>query len=143
VFIGEYQYNIDDKNRLLIPTRFRPELAEGAVVTRGLDNCLFIYTHAEWLKLSTKLADLPLGQAKSRAFARLMLAGAMEVDLDKQGRIILPDYLKQFAGLNKAVVVTGLFNRLEIWDQKTWEAYKQGTEEQSGEIAETLGALGV
>jgi len=143
VFIGEYQYNIDDKNRLLIPTRFRPELADGAVVTRGLDNCLFIYTPSEWLKLSTKLAELPLGQAKSRAFARLMLAGAMEVALDKQGRIILPDYLKQFAGLNKAVVVTGLFNRLEIWDQTVWETYKQSTEEQSSEIAEALGALGV
>ncbi|MFH0874168.1 MAG: division/cell wall cluster transcriptional repressor MraZ [Candidatus Komeilibacteria bacterium] len=143
MFIGEYQYNLDDKNRLLVPAKFRAKLGKGAVVTRGLDNCLFIYPQAEWLKLSGKISDLPIGQAKSRAFARLMLSGAMEVEFDSQGRITLPEYLKSFAGLKKSVVVAGLMNRLEIWDQVKWRKYQTETERDSTEIAENLGSLGV
>lgn len=143
MFIGEYQYNLDDKNRLLVPAKFRAKLGKGAVVTRGLDNCLFIYPQAEWLKLSGKISDLPIGQAKSRAFARLMLSGAMEVEFDGQGRITLPEYLKQFAGLKKAVVLAGLMNRLEIWDEVKWRKYQSETERDSTDIAENLGSLGV
>lgn len=143
MFIGEYSHTIDEKSRLAIPIRFRPELSEGAVITRGLDNCLFLFTCAEWQKLAEKLANLPFSQANTRAFARLMLAGAMDVTLDKQGRIILPDYLKEFAGLKKQVVITGLYNRLEIWEAQTWAKYKQSTENQSEEIAERMGELGV
>ncbi len=143
MFIGEYQYSIDDKNRLALPARFRARLAKGSVVTRGLDNCLFVYTREEWQKLSVKLAALPISQAKSRAFARLMLAGAMEIVLDKMGRFVVPDYLKQFAGLGKNVVIAGLYDRLEIWDAKIWDQYKQKTEKESNDIAETLGELGV
>lgn len=143
MFIGEYNHSIDQKGRLAIPSKFRSAFTKGLVVTRGLDNCLFVYTIAEWKKLAEKLANLPINQANTRAFARLMLAGAMDVELDKQGRIMLPEYLRNYAKLSKATVVTGLFNRLEIWAEPEWEKYKRGTEKQSTAIAEALGELGV
>ncbi len=126
-----------------MPVKFRVKLAKGAVVTRGLDNCLFLYTGAEWKDLAERLAKLPISKANTRAFARLMLAGAMDVSLDKQGRVILPDYLRKYAGMDKNVVIAGLYNRLEIWDEARWETYKSGTEKSSGDIAEQLGELGV
>jgi MraZ protein len=143
MFIGEFKHAIDDKSRLAVPVKFRAALADGAVVTRGLDNCLFLYPKAEWEKLAEKFANLPLAQANTRAFTRLMLAGAMEVPLDKQGRVLLPDYLKEFAGLKKNAVLAGLYNRLEIWDETVWAKYKKQTEESSGDIAEKLAELGV
>lgn len=143
MFIGEYQHTIDEKGRLAIPIKFRNDLAKGAVATRGLDNCLFLYSLDEWQKLADKLSKLPISKANSRAFSRLMLAGAMDVELDKQGRVILPDYLRRYSGMKKNVVVAGLYNRLEIWDTATWEKYKQGTEKSSGDIAEKLGELEV
>ena len=143
MFIGEYKHNLDDKGRLAVPQKFRAKLSEGAVITRGLDNCLFLYTKEEWEKLASQLAALPISQANTRAFARLMLAGAMDVSLDKQGRVILPDYLRKYAGVSKKVVVAGLYNRLELWDEEQWEAYKTKTEDNSSDIAEALGELGV
>jgi len=143
MFIGEYHHSLDSKNRLALPAKFKTQLTKGAVVTRGLDGALFIYTKDEWQKLSDKLATLPLAKAKSRAFVRLMLAGAMELNVDKQGRVVVPDYLKVFAGLNKSVVIAGVLNRLEIWDDKRWLRYKAETEKDSTEIAETLGELGI
>ncbi len=143
MFIGEYSHNLDDKGRLAVPSKFRGDLATGAVVTRGLDNCLFLYTKEEWQKLADKLANLPLSQKNTRAFARLMLAGAMDVELDKQGRVVLPDYLREYADLSKKVVVTGLYSRLEIWDEGKWKEYKKDTEKDSEDIAEALGELGV
>jgi len=143
MFIGEYLHSLDEKGRLSIPKKFRSDLATGAVVTRGLDKCLFLYTKAEWQKLAETLASLPFAQANSRAFARLMLAGAMDVEVDKQGRIILPEYLRTFGGLTKNVVVAGLYNRLELWDEKMWTEYKAKTESESEAIAEQMGALGI
>ena len=143
MFIGEYNYNLDDKNRLAVPTKFRKFFNDGAIITKGLDNCLFIYTKKEWDKLVKRLANLPISQAKSRAFSRLMLAGAMDVNLDKQGRMIMPDYLKAFAGLNKKVVMAGLYNRLEIWDEKMWSKYQRTSEKDSNDIAEGLVDLGI
>lgn len=143
MLIGEYHYSIDDKARLAIPVKFRPNLSKGAVVTRGIDACLFLYSKKEWDILAKKLAQLPLSQSKTRAFSRLMLAGAMDVEVDKQGRIILPDYLRKYAGINKRVVIAGLYNRLEIWDETKWEEYKKQTEGESTDIAETLSNLGV
>jgi MraZ protein len=143
MFIGEYTHNIDQKGRLAIPIKFRQDLAKGAVVTKGLDDCLFLYTKEEWGKLAAKLADLPISKSNTRAFARLMLAGAMDVELDAQGRIVLPEYLRKYADLKKKVVVAGLYSRLEIWDESKWEVYKKGTEKSSGDIAEALGELGV
>lgn len=143
MFIGEFRHSLDDKGRLAIPVKFRGDLESGAIVTRGLDGCLYVYTAAEWQKLADKLAALPMSQSKARAFARLMLAGAMDVETDKQGRVVLPDYLRKYAGLKKDVVIAGLYNHLELWDEKAWNAYKAKTEKDSGDIAEELGGLGV
>lgn len=143
MFIGEYNHTLDDKGRIAIPIKFRLALKKGAVVTRGLDHCLFVYTAAEWNKLAEKLVNLPISQADSRAFARLMLAGAMEIEVDKQGRAMVPDYLRQFAHLQKNVIVAGLYNRLEIWDADMWQQYKKQTEAESNTIAERMGQLGV
>ena len=143
MFIGEYTHNLDEKGRLAVPKKFRTALSKGAVVTKGLDNCLFLYTKSEWEKLAEKLANLPFSQANTRAFARLMLAGAMDVKVDKQGRVILPEYLRSFAGLKKNTIVAGLYNRLEIWDQKNWEVYKTKTEGESNQIAEQMFDLGI
>lgn len=143
MFIGEYYHHIDSKGRLAIPVKFRQSFEEGAVVTKGLDECLFVYPKSEWQKLAEKLARLPISQANTRAFSRLMLAGAMDLEIDKQGRVILPEYLRRYAAMQKKVVITGLYNRLEIWDEDKWNTYKSGTEKSSGQIAEALGELGV
>ena len=143
MFIGEYQHNIDQKGRMAIPAKFRGQLKKGAVVTRGLDNCLFLYTREAWEKIAKKLAELPISQAKARAFSRLMLAGAMDLDIDSQGRINLPDYLQKYANLDKKVIVAGMYDRMEIWNEEAWGKYKSGAESESVAIAETLGELGV
>ena len=143
MFIGEYSHSLDDKGRVAVPVKFRAALKGGAVVTRGLDNCLFLYTKKAWQELAGKLAKLPISKANTRAFARLMLAGAMDVDFDNQGRIMLPEYLRKFAGLKKKLVIAGLYDRLEIWDEVAWSKYKRGTEKKSAAIAEALGELGV
>lgn len=143
MFIGEFHHTLDDKGRMSIPVKFRADLAQGAVVTRGLDRSLFLYPKDEWQKLAEKLAALPFGQADTRAFARLMLAGAMEVEIDKSGRVLLPEYLRTYAGLSKDAVVAGLYNRLEIWDEATWKDYAAKTEAEGNAIAERLHDLGV
>jgi len=143
MFIGEYTHNIDDKGRLAIPSKFRTKLGKGAVVTRGLDGCLWLFSMTEWAKIAPKLAGMPLTQSKSRAFARLMLAGAMDVATDKQGRVNLPVYLRQYAALKGGVVLAGLFNRIELWDEKAWRSYSSKTEKASDEIAEQISDLGI
>ncbi|MEK7556705.1 MAG: division/cell wall cluster transcriptional repressor MraZ [Patescibacteria group bacterium] len=143
MFIGEYTHAIDDKGRVSVPAKFRAKLQEGVVITRGLDHCLFIYPKKEWGTLAEKLSLLPLSQKQSRAFARLMLSGAWDVELDSQGRVMLPASLRAYARLGKQVVITGLYNRLELWDEGAWLAYKQETEERSDDIAESMSALGV
>lgn len=143
MFIGEYSHTIDAKKRLALPSKFRGELGGKVVVTRGLDDCLFVYPMKVWEVLAEKLGNLPVGEATTRSFIRLMLSGATDVDMDSQGRVLLPEYLKEYAGLEKEVTVAGLFNRLEIWDTKKWSAYKENAEKNSGEIAEQLGKLGV
>ncbi len=143
MFIGEYRHSIDEKGRIAVPTKFRKDLSRGAVITRGLDNCLYVYTLAEWKQLAQKLATLPISKANTRAFARLMLAGAMDVSLDKQGRVVLPEYLREYANLTKKAVMTGLYSHLEIWDQDAWEKYKKATEKDSSSIAEALDGLDV
>ena len=143
MFIGEYQHNIDEKGRMAVPVKFRGQLGKGAIVTRGLDHCLFVFTEIECRALAKKLVALPLVQANSRAFARLMLAGAMEAALDSQGRILLPDYLRRYAGLKKQAVVAGVYNRIEIWEEGAWQQYKAKTEDNSDEIAEKLSELGI
>jgi MraZ protein len=143
MFIGEYNASIDDKARVSIPAKFRASLKAKVVVTRGLDNSLVLYTLDEWKKLAEKLASLPISTANTRAFSRLMLAGAMDCDIDKQGRIVLPGYLKEFANITKKLVFAGLYNRIEIWSEESWTSYKKKTEKLSNQIAEDLGDLRV
>ncbi|MGH9857143.1 MAG: division/cell wall cluster transcriptional repressor MraZ, partial [Acidobacteriota bacterium] len=138
MFIGEYAHTIDSKGRLNFPAKFRQEVKGDVVITRGLDRCLFVYPMAEWETLATRLSQLPLSHKKSRAFARLMLAGAWDARLDGQGRIMLPEYLRTYASLGKHVIVTGLYNRIEIWDEDAWNNYKTETEAASDDIAEAM-----
>ena len=143
MFIGEFQHNLDQKGRIAIPAKFRKDFEDGLIITRGIDKCLFIFSKSEWNKLAEKLSELPLAQANSRAFARLMFSGAVDEDLDNQGRILIPDYLRNYASLKKQLVINGLFNRLEIWDKNIWQDYKNKTENSSEEIAERLSQLGI
>jgi len=143
MFLGEYSHNLDLKGRLALPAKFRTELKKGAVITKGIDECLFVFTKTEWRKLADKIVTLPITQSNSRAFTRLMLAGAAEAPIDGQGRVLLPDYLRQYARLDKEAVVIGLYARVEIWDKKVWEKYKYRTERQSEKIAEQLRELGI
>ena len=143
MFIGEYQHIIDAKKRVAIPARFRETFSGKAVLTRGLDTCLFVYPLRVWEDIATKLGSMPIGESSTRSFVRMMLAGAVDVDVDSQGRVLVPDYLKQYATLEKNVIVAGLFNRLELWDVEVWERYKQSAEKNQDEIAEQLGRLGV
>lgn len=143
MFIGEYSHTVDLKKRLALPSKFRKELGKKAVVTRGLDKCLFVYPMKAWNELAQKLGTMPVGESATRSFVRLMLAGATDVDIDRQGRILLPEYLKDYAGLKRSVTIAGLFNRLEIWDSVKWKTYKRSAEKNTDEIAEQLGKLGV
>ena len=143
MFLGEYLHTVDNKNRLAIPAKFRADLKQGAVITRGLDNCLFLFTRKDWQKLVAKISSLPLSQSKARSFARMMLMGAMEVSLDKLGRVLLPEYLKQFAGLDKKVVIGGVLDRIEIWDEVKWNEYKKKSERNVEQVAEDMGELGI
>lgn len=142
MFIGEYQYLIDEKKRVSIPPKFRKEIGKKAVITRGLDGCLFLYSLSEWKKLAEKLGKLPLGQADARGFQRIMLSGAMEVSIDNLGRILIPDYLKDYARLKKKVVVVGLYNHIELWDETRWKQYQAKSEKEVGDMAERLSQLG-
>ncbi len=143
MLIGEYKHNLDAKKRLSIPSKFRKELGEGAVITRGLDNCLFVFPQSAWAKLAERLGNMPIVQQDSRSFARLLLSGAVEVEFDSLGRILVPEYLKSYAGLKKIAVVAGLYTRLEIWDEEKWENYKANLEKNSDSIAEKLTELGI
>lgn len=143
MFIGEYAHSIDEKGRTAIPSKMRRDIGSGAVVTRGIDNCLWLFPKKEWTILAEKLASLPLSDANSRAFARLMLAGAMEVEFDSQGRALLPSYLRSYASLKKNAIVAGLYNRLEIWDAEKWSEYKKQTEKATDQIAKHMADLGV
>lgn len=143
MFIGEYNHNLDDKGRLAIPAKFRTILKKGAVVTKGLDDCLFLYSKEQFEKIAAKFAALPLSQSKARAFSRHMLAGAMDLEFDNQGRITLPEYLRKFSGLHKSIIIAGLYNHLEIWNEASWNKYKKESEKNSNAIAEELGDLGI
>lgn len=143
MLIGEYQHNLDPKKRLAVPAKLRAEIGPKAVITRGLDSCLFVYPLKEWEMVVQKLSQLPMGQEDTRSFVRLMLAGAQEVEIDSLGRVLIPDYLKNYASLEKEVVITGLFNRLEVWDKKKWDKYKESVEKDTDKLAERLGDLGV
>lgn len=143
MFLGEYKHSIDEKGRMAVPVKFRVSFEDGLVITKGLDHCLFVFGKKEWEVIADKIKALPFSQANARAFSRLMLGGAMEAKLDVQGRILLPDYLREYAGLKKQSIIAGLYNRLEIWDEESWKKYKEKTEASAEEVAEKIGELGI
>ena len=143
MIIGQYNYNLDPKKRLTIPPKFRSVLSKGAILTRGIDGCLFLYPQKQWNELAEKLSKLPLSQVNARSFARVMIAGAMDGKLDSLGRILIPDYLKDYAKLDKKVVIAGLYDRIEIWNEENWQKYGATTGTQVENIAEGLKELGI
>lgn len=138
MFMGEFQHNIDAKGRMIVPAKFRQELGERFIVTRGLDQCLFVYPMDEWEILEEKLKKLPLTKKDARAFTRFFFSGATECEVDKQGRINIPANLRAYAGLDKECVVIGVSNRIELWAKENWEAYVVESEASFAEIAENL-----
>ncbi|OQB06034.1 MAG: cell division protein MraZ [bacterium ADurb.Bin212] len=142
MFIGEHSHTLDDKNRLSIPVKFRASLASGCVVTRGLDHCLWIYPAQSFNQLAEKISELPITQKNARSFSRLMLAGATELEIDKSGRVVLPKYLIEYAGIGSKVSVNGVYDRIEIWPEQKWKEFKKEMEDNSEEVAENLDQLG-
>ncbi|MRH42157.1 division/cell wall cluster transcriptional repressor MraZ [Aquibacillus halophilus] len=138
MFMGEFQHTIDAKGRIIVPAKFREGLGDMFVVTRGLDQCLFAYPMNEWRILEDKLKKLPLTKKDARAFTRFFFSGAVECEVDKQGRINIPAPLRKYATLDKDCVVIGVSNRIEFWSTNEWEAYVEGSEESFAEIAENM-----
>ena len=138
VFMGEYQHTLDEKGRVIVPAKFREGLGESFVMTRGLDKCLFVYPQSEWEILEQKLKSLPMTRADARSFVRFFLSGATECALDKQGRIVIPTLLRDYATLDRDIVVLGVSNRVEIWSQERWQEYSDAAAESFADIAEGL-----
>ena len=143
MLIGEYLHKMDSKGRLIIPAKFREELGDNFVATRGLDDCLFIYPMDEWENFSEKIASTPVTNKNARFFSRFFISGATESTLDKQGRINIPSNLQEYAGLEKEVVVIGLTNRIELWAKENWDQFLETAEESTDEIAAAMEDLGI
>lgn len=143
MLLGEYTHTLDPKKRLSLPSKFRKEMGKTVVLTKGLDMCLFLYSVKEWEKVAGKLSGSSTGQSDMRAFNRFLLAGAVELDVDSLGRILVPDFLKDFAELKSKVIITGVHDRAEIWDEVRWGEYKKKIAEQADALAQKLGELGV
>ncbi len=139
MFIGEYLHTLDPKNRISLPAKFRKDLGRAVVLTRGLDHCLFVYPQKAWVKEAEVRAVHAGGTAAARGLARLFLSGAMESDVDSVGRVLVPDHLRSFAGLKSKVVIAGVANRIEIWDETAWKTYTAGIERDADAFAEKLG----
>lgn len=143
MFKGEYQHALDEKNRLTVPSKFREGLGDSFVITRGLDNCLFAYPAEEWSKLEEKLKALPFTRSDARSFARFFFSGAVDAEVDKQGRVIVPSNLKEHAKIDRDVVIIGVATRVEIWAKAEWEAFREKTEASYEEIAEKIVDIGI
>lgn len=138
MFIGEFRHTVDDKGRLIVPVKLREGLGGSFIVTRGLDVCLFAYPLTEWNVMEQKLKNLPITRADARAFMRLFFSGAVEVEKDKQGRILIPQNLRDYAKLDHEAVVIGVSNRVEVWADKVWKQYSDEKNSSFEEIAEQL-----
>jgi MraZ protein len=138
MFMGEYNHNVDTKGRMIVPAKFRDELGDSFIVTRGLDKCLFAYPMNEWKIIEEKLKTLPLTKKDARAFTRFFFSGAIECEVDKQGRINIPSSLRTYADLEKECVVIGVSERVEIWAKESWTSYVEDSEESFSDIAENL-----
>lgn len=142
MFIGEYEHNLDEKNRISLPKAFRGSFGKKLVMTRGLDNCLFAYPKGSWEKVAAKLQELSFAQADTRGFNRFILSGASEVEVDGAGRVLIPEHQRVFAGLKKKVVFAGVSDRVELWDLDRWTTYKAKIEKDAERMAEKLGEIG-
>ncbi len=143
MLLGEFKHNLDSKNRVTVPAKLRMELGESPVLTRGLDNCLFIYPNRDWQIFMEKLSKLPLGQAKVRNFKRFILSGASEIKIDEMGRVLIPEPLKKYSNLKKEVVIIGVGDRIELWNEDVWNKYIAAAEKESGDLAEGLSEFGI
>lgn len=143
MLIGQHTHTIDLKKRLSLPAKFRKELGKKVVLTNGLDHCIFVYPLKEWEKIATKLSELGMGNAGTRSFNRFMLSGAEEVDIDSAGRILVPDFLKEFAHLKEKVILVGVQSRVEIWDETAWNEHTKKISEEADTLAEKLGEMGL
>lgn len=144
MFIGEYSHNIDEKGRLAVPAKFRMLLKNGGVVARSLDNyCLTLYPKEQWNEIAEKLANISLNQSHARAHARLVLSSAFNAEFDSQGRINVPERLRAFSKIDKKAVITGVYDKLEIWNEENWAKYKEQAEADSERVVEGLGELGL
>jgi len=143
MLMGQYEHTIDAKGRVIIPAKFREELGEKFVLTKGLDNCLFVYSLEEWKNIEAKLKTLPLTKKDARAFTRFFLAGAVECEIDKQGRILIPGNLREHAKIEKDVIFIGVSTRVEIWSKEVWKEYSNNTDVSFEEIAEHLDDLDI
>jgi len=142
MLIGEYSHKLDAKKRVALPAKFRKEIGKKSIITRGLDKCLFVYQWDEWQKVAEALSNLSTGKQDTRNFVRIFLSGAAEVETDSLGRILIPEHLKKYAGLEEKVIIAGVYKRIEIWDEKRWENYKSRIESETDMIAEKLGEIG-
>src|SRR3989344_1195482 len=142
LLIGEYEHTLDEKKRISLPKAFRTGLGKRVVMTRGLDNCLFVFSREAWDTFAMKMQSLSFANADTRGFNRFMLSGAAEVDVDGVGRILIPDHQKAFAGLRKRVVFTGVSDRVEIWDAERWGTYKRKIDRNADKLAQKLGEIG-
>lgn len=142
MFIGEYTHAIDKKNRIIIPSKFREQLNDKFIITKGLDGCLYVYTTEEWSNLEEKLKKLPLTNKNARAFVRFFFSGANEINVDKQGRALISQSLLSYAKIKKEVVSIGVSNRIEIWSKENWEEYNN-SDINMDEIAEQMNELGI
>lgn len=143
MLVGQYLHTLEEKGRLAIPKKFREELGKRAVLTKGLDGCLFLFSGERWQAFTSKLAKMSLTKRDSRSFVRFLTYAAAEVEFDRQGRVLIPEHLRGFAGLTKNVVVAGALERIEIWDQRRFNAYLLRIEKESEKIAERLEELGL
>lgn len=143
MLLGEYNHNIDEKGRVSVPSKFREDLGTSFIVTKGLDECLFAYSKAEWIKFEEKLKSLPLTNTNARNFVRFFFSGATECEVDKQGRINIPQNLREYASLSKELCIIGVSTRVEIWNKEKWENYTSPDNMDVDDIASQMSDLGI
>lgn len=143
MFYGEYQHTVDPKGRAIVPSKFRDGLGDKFIMTKGLDNCLFVFSMEEWANLESKLRSLPLTSTDARSFGRFLFSGAAECEVDKQGRILIPQNLREYAGLDKDIYIIGVSTRVEVWDKVKWEGYNGDLNQDPASLAEKMSLLGI
>lgn len=143
LFIGEYRHGLDVKGRIIVPAKFRDGLGDKFVLTKGLDGCLFAYSKEEWTNFENKIKELPLTNKDARAFVRFFFSGAVECEIDKQGRTLIPPMLREYAGLSKDLVIIGVSTRVEFWSQEKWDSYSEAEDLEADVLAEKMAELGI